>query len=274
MNKKTLISLAILSASNLTYAQNVIFKCTNSEGNILYVNERQTQKDLKCEKTNLAEIDKRTILNKPNPLAPLGASTASAIVQANTISAEQKARDERRLLILKQEFSQEESQLKTVSAMLQNIEKSNDTSQIQKLKEMVNNHNKNLLALKKEIDSISIKPEINLNENLLATVNGPKPPASIGDTKLPVALPNSTTSNIATPVINNNTVQTPSQSASNSNASIASTPQATRVLEKTSPVKPVEKITARQTQEKSSKTITPQFGSKKEISPSDFLSGK
>lgn len=269
MKSKSIIQsavlIAIMSTPMAASAQNIIFKCTNSEGNILYVNERQTQKDLKCEKTNLAEVDKRTVLNKPNPAAPLGSSTASAIVQANTISSEQRARDERRLLILKQEFSQEESQLKTVSAMLQNIEKSNDTNQIQKLKEMISNHNKNLAALKKEIDSITIKPEINLNENLLATVNGPKPPASITDTKLPTALPNVAPA-IAQPapsVTNNKAVETP-----------------VRVVEKNpaaAPVtvnKPVEKASSKPARETASKILPPQFGSKKEISPSDFLIGK
>ncbi len=62
--KSLLFSFSLLFATNIL-AENVIYKCTDSSGSVTYTNKKEKQK---CTKTNLAIIDKGTIINKSVPL--------------------------------------------------------------------------------------------------------------------------------------------------------------------------------------------------------------
>jgi Domain of unknown function (DUF4124) len=60
---KKLLFLFLLSLSANSFAENIIYKCTDSNGSVTYTNKKEKQK---CTKTNLATIDKGTVVNKNN----------------------------------------------------------------------------------------------------------------------------------------------------------------------------------------------------------------
>ncbi len=58
---KKLLFFFLLSITASSFAENVIYKCVDSSGSVTYTNKKEKQK---CSKTNLATIDKGTIVNK------------------------------------------------------------------------------------------------------------------------------------------------------------------------------------------------------------------
>lgn len=62
--KSTLLILLIIFSSN-SFAENIIYKCTNFDNSVMYTNKKENKN---CIKTNLANIDQGTIVNKTNNL--------------------------------------------------------------------------------------------------------------------------------------------------------------------------------------------------------------
>lgn len=58
---KNLLFLLLVSISATSFAENIIYKCVDPKGEVTYTNKKEKQK---CIKTNLATIDKGTIVNK------------------------------------------------------------------------------------------------------------------------------------------------------------------------------------------------------------------
>ncbi len=177
--KKKLILFSMLFISTSSFAQNTVFKCVDSEGNISYVNKEESAK---CKSTNLGFVDKSSTLNKSS--ANNGSSTPSAEPNftPNT-NTEQIIRDKKRLLILKNELTQEIEQRKTIESMLSKIPPNlSQSEEYQKLNNLLNNHKKNIESLEKEIVNISksIPNESIVNNNVGI-------PSNIAP---PIALPN------------------------------------------------------------------------------------
>lgn len=171
--------------SNSAFAQGVIYKCIDSNGNVAYLTE-STGKN--CTQTNLAKIDQTATLNKvfvnltPSQGSSSDNNNNNTIFNSNT-NPEQIVRDQKRILILKGELEQEKNQLSVVQTMFQKIEKSNDKNQIEQLSKMIDSHKRNIAALEKEI---GIKNNITMTktEPTQNQVAIPNP------TKLPFSLPN------------------------------------------------------------------------------------
>jgi hypothetical protein len=156
MNKNTIkiFTFFFLSAVGFpTFAQGVIYKCVDADGDVSYTTE-VTNKN--CEKTNLAKIDKGSIINKP---AFVSTPTSSSNAEPTVANSEQVVRDQKRVLILQNELQQEKSQLKTVSDMLEKANHS-DQSQLEQLKKMEQTHKRNIASLEKEL---GVKGDIQLN---------------------------------------------------------------------------------------------------------------
>lgn len=138
------------------FAQGVIYKCTDANGEISYSTDSTSGK---CEKTNLAKIDKSNILNKPGYVVNANNQNAGGEnVNITVNSSDQIVRDQKRATILQGELTQERTQLKTVLEMLSKADK-NDASQIGQLKKMEEAHKRNITSLEKEL---GIKSDINL----------------------------------------------------------------------------------------------------------------
>lgn len=172
MNKK-IIFLFLSTLSIQSFAQGIIYKCTDSEGNIAYMNESKSNSN--CEKTNLAKVDKSTIINKATPINTNNPATINIGVGDNVVSEEQKIRDQKRAVILQNELAQEKSQLKTVVDMLSKLKSTDDENQISQLKNMVDAHKRNIASLEKEL---GVKGDIDLTPKVATKQNG-----------LPFALP-------------------------------------------------------------------------------------
>lgn len=62
---KSLLFFISVTLSTTIFAENIIYKCIDASGSVTYTNKKEKQK---CTKTNLATIDKGTIINKSPPL--------------------------------------------------------------------------------------------------------------------------------------------------------------------------------------------------------------
>lgn len=161
MNKNKIFTLLLLSTVGFpAFAQGVIYKCTDSSGEVSYSTEAQSSK---CEKTNLAKIDKGNIINKPSVLT--NSSTNNSEVKVP--GSEQIIRDQKRFVILQGELTQEKSLLKTILEMLSKAEK-NDTAQLSQLKKMEDTHKRNIAALEKEL---GLKGDIQLSSTSTPKTN-------------------------------------------------------------------------------------------------------
>lgn len=210
------IFTALVLGLNTTYAlaQSEIYKCTQPDGNVLYLNDRTQMKGLNCDKTDLAKLDKLTILNKPVAIVKNTSSNSTMTNVGNSIeSAEQKVRDEKRALILRQELSQEQNQLKTVAEMLKNVEKSSDAAQIEQLKKMQDNHMRNIASLQKEL---GVKSDVELVVN-------PQMLANISKSSLPTAMPVEVSKQNTSSIVSNN-VNTSSMNIKKESAPVATKP--------------------------------------------------
>ena len=163
--KNVIYGILLSAISTLSFAQqNIVYKCTDSSGLTSYINISTLTKGANCQKTDLADPDKGNNMvirseKTDKKLVSMSSSSDSSTVKTD----EQKKRDESRAGILTKELQEELNQLTSVQKMLKNIEGSKDSEQISKLKDMQDRHNKNIMALKKEL---GIKEDINLaNKN-------------------------------------------------------------------------------------------------------------
>lgn len=209
---KKLLLLSGLFLSNLTYADNVIYKCTSSTGEVTYQNNMGNKNE--CTKTNFASfpninifkadsVKKTTSHSSNNNGGSNFIGTNVAQEKNNNISEDQKLRDTKRVLILTQELNQEKEQLNTVSLMLKNLKDTNskDTNQIAQLEELKNSHVNNITAIERElgnsknlvkvpelkIEKATLEP--NLNSSTMMVTKALSAPSM-----LPTSLPNTTSS--------------------------------------------------------------------------------
>lgn len=201
MKKAILFTLLTLSFPISSLANDVILRCQDRNGGILYINSKNIEKDktLKCDTTNLAQIDvlppnanRNNAANNAtstpnNQAAQTKPNTNSSTPNRNTsIDLAQIDRERRRIELLQNEISQEKRALESVQGMLNNLSGSNDKEQFSKLSSMKEQHERNIANLEKEIgtkDNLSGMLEINLNS--ARSVSGPPAPTS-----LPINLPN------------------------------------------------------------------------------------
>lgn len=211
---KKLLLLSGFLFTNLTYANNVIYKCTSSTGEITYQNNMGNKSE--CTKTNFASFPninifkadsiKKTASNSGTQGTKLHSTTANLEKENNNnVSNEQKLRDTKRSLILTQELNQEKEQLHTLSIMLKNLKDTNskDSTQIAQLEELKNSHINNITAIERElgksktlvnapelqIEKAILEPNIN-NSSMMVTK------ALTAPSMLPTALPNTINSSI------------------------------------------------------------------------------
>lgn len=162
--KKIFLILNVLFI-NQCFADNIIYKCTNSFGEVTYENTSVDKSS--CVKTELGNFvskptisfDKTKVKNYTNDLEN------NSNIDTSIIKEEQKERDLKRILILEQELSTEKEQLKSLNDVLLNLNNSNDKEQINKLNELKNNHINNIDNIQKEIDLTKKKNNISDNEN-------------------------------------------------------------------------------------------------------------
>ncbi len=153
MNKNKIFTFILLSIVGVpSFAQGVIYKCTDANGDISYSSESTTGR---CEKTNLAKLDNGNILNKPTSF---NNNSSSSSVAPTVQNSDQIVRDQKRAAILQGELSQEKTQLQTVLLMISKADK-NDSTQIEHLKKMEQTHKRNIASLEKEL---GIKNEIQI----------------------------------------------------------------------------------------------------------------
>ena len=156
--KKIIYTLLILGSSTIYAQQNVVYRCTDSNGNVSYANNSSLGKSSGCEKTDLADPDKAKGMviraeggNRIIASAPTSSSSSSSGNIPVIKSDEQKKKDEGRNSILAKELEDEQEQLASVQKMMKNVEGSKDSEQITKLKDMENRHLKNISSLKREL---------------------------------------------------------------------------------------------------------------------------
>jgi hypothetical protein len=153
---KLLKKIALLSLTCLplfSYGQNVIYKCTSPKGEVNYLNITSVvAKSGGCVKTDLASQEKvssgmghndsKKTISMPNGSSPLV-----------VYNEEQKNRDSKRQAILGKELEEEETQLKSVTNMLQNLNSSKtpDSAQLAQLTNLKDTHQKNIVSLRKEL---------------------------------------------------------------------------------------------------------------------------
>lgn len=202
--KKTFMIVTLFLFHNV-YAQNVIYKCLSSTGEITYQNNVGDKKE--CTKTNFASYPSINFFKSdaPKKLATVN-SKSSGVKEVNiansSVNEEQRLRDGKRSVILGQELSQEKEQLITVSEMLKNLKevKSNDSGQINQLEELKLSHVNNITAIERELGSVkqvakqeelkiekaNIQP--NLNNQTMMVTTAIKPSF---EKLLPMSLPQS-----------------------------------------------------------------------------------
>jgi len=169
MKKISLLVLCLFASTS--YAQSVVYKCTDSSGNISYTNNKGTD----CSRTDLADPDKSSAMVIRNDRAFKKLDTSGFAGTGNTNvevnNDEQRFRDSKRQLILSHELDDEKQQLDTVNNMLKNANGSKDSQQVTQLTEMQQTHLKNIADLQKQLGVstnapvvvVTAKPKINLN---------------------------------------------------------------------------------------------------------------
>jgi hypothetical protein len=185
MNKNKLLTFLILSIVGIpAFAQSIIYKCIDANGDISYSTDATSNR---CEKTNLGKIDKGNSLNKPMTISNNSFTNSNIAPTVN--NSEQIVRDQKRAVILQGELSQEKGQLKTILDMIAKADNS-DGKQIDQLKKMEETHKRNIASLEKELGIKSqnnvINPPISLPFNLpkgteqVELVQAPTPPINNG----------------------------------------------------------------------------------------------
>lgn len=223
---KRIFIISSLFLFHTAYADNVIYKCTSSTGEITYQNNMGDRNE--CTKTNFASFPSINFFKQDAPKAkPVNSNNSTVAnnsseknVSNNNVSEEQRIRDSKRALILTQELSQEKEQLNTVSLMLKNLKDTNskDNNQISQLEELKNSHVNNITAIERELGNTKniVKPtelkiekaslEPNLNNQTMMVTKAVLPNKTLLPTSLPEAqtVPVSTKKDAIKPVLTNN----------------------------------------------------------------------
>lgn len=157
MNRNKILTFLILSIVGFpAYAQGVVYKCIDANGEISYSSDANSGR---CEKTNLGKVDRGNSLNKPT--SSNNNSFTNASVAPTVQNTDQIVRDQKRIMILQGELSQEKNLLKTVLEMISKADTS-DGSQIDQLKKMELTHKRNIASLEKELGVKSQLPNNNI----------------------------------------------------------------------------------------------------------------
>lgn len=227
MNKKFIYVLTLCLFSPLSYAENTIFKCIDSDGNTSYLNSKNNNSN--CSKTDLANVDKIPTISSSKIKSLPSFSNNNSMLNSSIKDEEQQVRDTKRLLVLKKELSDEQEQLDTVNNMIQKTD-SKDATQLNKLKEMQTLHQQNITALNKELGNV--KPA-NLLPVIVTSSNNP-----------PSFLPTSLPANVN--VLNTNTPSKPIKNLTKVNSIIR--PPIVNTIKKAiiTPVSPVVEMTPSQ----------------------------
>jgi hypothetical protein len=239
MNRNKLLAVLILSIVGVpAYAQGVIYKCVDANGDISYSSDANSNR---CEKTNLGKIDKGNSLNKP--ASPTNNSFTNVSVAPTVNNTDQIVRDQKRIMILQGELSQEKNLLKTVLDMIAKAD-SSDGSQVDQLKKMELTHKRNIASLEKELGvkgQLPANPPAGLPLGLpkgaeqVELVQAPIPPANNGrantiqqQSQIPNTVAKNVSSNIqvapASPYILINPSATVKTVTNNSVAAVAANP--------------------------------------------------
>lgn len=202
MKKISILLFSLVLIPTFSFGNDIILRCQDKDGGVLYINSKNIEKDktLKCNQTNLAQIDilpedtrQRNAANqnslmssRNNTNTNTNTNTTPLASRPVSIDLAEVERERRRIELLQNEIRQEKKALDSVQNMLNNLRGANDKEQISKLRLMKAEHERNITNLEKEIstkDNLSGILEINLNS--VRNVSGPPAPHS-----LPINLPN------------------------------------------------------------------------------------
>ena len=186
--------LSILSSNAIAQSNDTIYKCVDTHGKISYLNI--SERKGRCEKTDLSDPNKMMVVENhtrkrvnhtPQQIANAN-SRSMQMLEENKLNHDQYLRDQKRVLILKKELTNEEEQLKTVVAMIRNAK--DDKEQKLQLENMKANHKRNITSLKKEIraKSRTKKPILPRNNTTQAKISFP---FIVNPELLPTTLPQS-----------------------------------------------------------------------------------
>lgn len=155
--KKTILCFALFLIYQNSFAEDVIYKCLDKQGNISYVTDDKNY--LSCQKTNLAVIDKLNIFNPnihPNSNTntntntnPQNLATEKNTVIPNVSPNEQANLDIKRNDLLNQELEKEKIDLIKVQKMIQ--ESSQNPKQLQSLLELEKTHEFNISQIQNNL---------------------------------------------------------------------------------------------------------------------------
>lgn len=144
---------ALIFAAPAAWAQNTVWKCTGPDGRSQYTNVQRDAQGRNC-----------TVVSKEVSVVPAGKPASTAGANFPSVDREtQRARDDGRRKILEDEMSQEEKQLaeaRTKLAEQEAIRTGNEKNyqrvldRLQPFKDAVEQHEKNIAALQKEISSM------------------------------------------------------------------------------------------------------------------------
>lgn len=147
--KPILALLAIAAAAPA--AANVLYKCTNDSGVVLYTNQKATGK--KCEVLSRSPVPPAPTSAAPSGNRPRAAAQPSPADFPKVSGNEQKARDSDRRAILDKELATETANLdKARKDLLAAASQPADAQRT--LKDTVTLHERNIEALKKEIGNL------------------------------------------------------------------------------------------------------------------------
>ena len=178
--RKLLVPI-LMALSTQVYAQNVIFKCVDNEGNTTYLNVTSA-KSGSCTRTDLAQIDKLSIVESSGK--SMKSSSAGPITMVIK-DDEQRIRDSKRQLILTSELNDEKEQLETVNNMLKNVN-AQDSGQSSQLLEMQQTHQKNIASLEKELGKSTLASS---DKTPVISVVSTKEQNSSNALNLPISMP-------------------------------------------------------------------------------------
>lgn len=151
MKKYILLTLFLTSLN--THAQEAIYKCTSTTGEVSYVNVTSVfSKNKGCIKTDLGGIDKPRIIST-NKKSSVSANPDNNLGTMVVYNSEQKDRDNKRQVVLQKELDEEQAQLLKINDSLKSLQnnKNADKKQIEELVNLQTQHNKNIEVLRKEL---------------------------------------------------------------------------------------------------------------------------
>lgn len=152
MKKYILLALALITLNS--QAEDTIYKCTSSSGEVSYINISSiVSKNKGCIKTDLAVVSKPKTVTFNKKLSSSQASGENVLGSMVVYNSEQKDRDSKRQNVLQKELDDEEAQLLKVSHSLKTLKdnKNPDKKQMEEFVNLQNQHTRNIEALRKEL---------------------------------------------------------------------------------------------------------------------------